>query len=117
MVNRDPAAEPGDTPGDALLMEDRENLGTCCCCGGTAGVRNIMMLPFRAPVPGKGWGCCVCHLPMDGAFYVACDRCLDRSAQPREVVSGYPKDGVRVSIDSLSSEPFEHRPGFHEQSD
>ena len=57
------------------------DLGMCCACR-LAGptVRNIMMIPFRAPVPGKGWGCLVCRLPSDGAVAVVCDACLESGA-------------------------------------
>ena len=95
-------------------MSGDYNLGPCCCCGGTNRVRTIVMLPRRAPVAGTGWGCLVCGLPLDGASYVVCDRCLETGARPREVISGYAASGLRASIESLSPEPFEHRKEFHE---
>jgi hypothetical protein len=91
----------------------REGLGPCCCCGGTKLVRNIVMLPLRAPTAGIGWGCVVCGLPMDGAVYVACDRCVKAGIPAREVVSGRAASGERAPIESLSSVPFEHRMEFH----
>jgi hypothetical protein len=71
------------------------------------------MLPRCAPVPGTGWGCLVCGLAADGAVYVACDRCVQTNARAREVVHGFASAKARVAIESLSAEPFEHRPDFH----
>lgn len=52
------------------------NLGTCCVCGGTCRVRNILNLPFKSPTPGRGWTCLVCKPEGHGAVSVVCDRCL-----------------------------------------
>jgi|SRR5208337_1807106 len=98
--------------GDLVFDQD---LGPCCCCGGTKRVRNIVMLPYRAPVPGTGWGCVVCGLPEDGAIYIACDRCVELGAAPSKVVSGRAASGIRIPRDSLSIEPFDHRMEFHEE--
>jgi hypothetical protein len=95
------------------MKSDVPDLGPCCCCGGALRVRNIVMLNRRAPLLGTGWGCVVCGLPMDGAVYVACDRCLETSVRPREVISGYAASGLRAPIESLSPEPFDHRMEFH----
>jgi len=95
-------------------MSIEKSLGSCCCCGDTRKVRNIVMLPRVAPVPGTGWGCVVCGLPNDGAVFAACDRCVHAEARPREVVFGFASDRARVPIESLSAEPFEHRQGYHE---
>ena len=94
-------------------MSDHHDLGPCCCCGGTRRVRTIVMIHRRAPVPGRGWGCVVCGLPADGASYMACDRCLEAGARPREVISGYAASKQRAPIESLSPEPFEHRMEYH----
>jgi hypothetical protein len=90
------------------------DFGPCCCCGGTQRVRNFVTLNRRAPVPGKGWGCVVCGLPLDGALYVVCDQCLETEARPREVIYGYPAEKRRAPIELLSPEPFKHRTEFHE---
>jgi hypothetical protein len=94
-------------------MEDIEDLGPCCCCGGTRDVRNIVMLPRRCSVPGTGWSCLVCGLPADGAIYAACDRCVESDIPPRQVVKGFAASGEREWIDDLPSIPFDHDPGAH----
>jgi hypothetical protein len=73
------------------------------------------MLDKLAPIAGKGWGCVQCGLPMDGATVVVCDRCL-RQKRPYEfAVSGYPKDDVRVPIETLQG-TFEHRMEMHPEA-
>ena len=72
-----------------------------------------MMIPFCAPVAGKGWGCVVCGLPSDGAVAVVCDACLESGAPILDVCSGYPASGVRVARESLT-EPFDHDMAAHE---
>ena len=79
------------------MDDDDIDLGPCCGCGATgADVRNIVMLDVKAPEPGKGWGCVVCGLPMDGAYAVMCDVCIGLSVEPREVVAGYMAEKRRV---------------------
>ena len=56
-------------------FEDDCNFGQCCACHGTKNVRTVVMLHRRGPVPGTGWGCVVCDLPLDGAISVVCDSC------------------------------------------
>jgi len=94
--------------------EDDIDLGACCACrkrGPT--VRNIMTLPVRAPLPGKGWGCFVCGLPSDGAVAVLCDRCLESGAPIIDVCHGYPKENMRMARTSCT-EAFDHDPARHE---
>lgn len=87
---------------------DLPALGTCCACGQDGPtVRNIMMLDFRAPVPGTGWGCIVCDLPSDGAIAVLCDTCAENNAEIRDVCVGQPADNVRASIKTVQR-PFGH---------
>lgn len=88
--------------------EEITDLGVCCACGTTDGVRNIVMLHKRAPKPGTGWGCVVCGLSSDGAVCVICDDCLDLQREAKFVCFGYPADRVLFPIDELSDEPFEH---------
>jgi hypothetical protein len=102
---------------DDFLAEPAPDIGPCCCCGGTENVRNIVLLSRRCSVPGTGWFCVVCGLPADGASYVACDRCLEADAPPREVILGYPNDRRREPIENLSPEPFEHDMTKHEPED
>jgi len=96
---------------DDLLDDSTTDLGSCCGCGTREGVRNVMMLNMRAPVPGTGWGCVVCDLPSDGAVAVLCDACLDRPV--KNVCVGFAKDDKRVSVETLSSAPFDHDPKKH----
>ncbi len=63
--------------------DEPPDLGPCCACGKSGpDVRNIMMLHVRAPVPGTGWGCFACKLPLNGAVAVLCDICLLTHAEP-----------------------------------
>lgn len=87
---------------------DLPTLGACCACGQDGPtVRNIMMLDFRAPVAGTGWGCIVCGLPSDGAIAVLCDACAERNAEIRDVCVGQPGDNVRTEIKTVQ-QPFGH---------
>ena len=97
-----------------MTDDDPIDLGACCACR-RAGqtVRNIITLPVRAPVPGKGWGCMVCHLPSDGAVAVVCDACLEAGAPIIDVCHGYPKANMRTARASLH-EAFDHDMRFHE---
>lgn len=84
------------------------DLGTCCACGKTGpSVRNIVALPYKAPQPGTGWGCSVCELPLDGAFAVVCDHCMQVRTPLQFVVDGLVADKGRAPIDQVS-EPFKH---------
>lgn len=47
----------------ALPDGDVPNVGPCCACEGIENVRHFLMLPHKAPIPGRGWGCAVCGLP------------------------------------------------------
>jgi hypothetical protein len=93
--------------------DDHPKLGTCCACGGSEHVRNIIMLDRRGPTPGKGWGCVECGLPCDGAIAVLCDPCFDAAREPVFAVVGYPKDNARMPLADLPVEPFEHDPEMH----
>lgn len=79
----------------------------CCACDEMKPLRNIAMLPKRAPTPGKGWGCVICRIPNDGAVAIVCDTCIEINTPIRFVCDGYPAAGARVSIDSLT-ESFDH---------
>jgi hypothetical protein len=97
--------------------DDLPDLGTCCGCGGTDRVRNIVMLDRRGPSPGKGWSCLVCGLPADGAIVVMCDRCMEGDVEPRFVVVGYPKANERMPIVDLAFERFEHNEEIHRRDE
>lgn len=71
-------------------MSDFPDLGPCCACGlGGPDCNNVMMLEVKAPVPGTGWGCAACYLPLDGAVAVLCEACLAEGRDPVEVADGY----------------------------
>lgn len=92
------------------------DLGACCACGREASnTRNIMMLEYRAPVPGTGWGCAVCNLPADGAIAVVCNACLESKAKILWVVLGYPHEKKRALVSNLSSAIFKHTTELHER--
>jgi hypothetical protein len=98
------------------MSKQELSLGECCACRGTENVRNIVAIAKRGPVSGKGWGCVVCGLPMDGAISVVCDSCLESKAPILEVCYGVPKENRRLHIDSLS-EVFEHNMGLHAEEE
>lgn len=99
---------------DEIEMSPEMSLGDCCACHGSENVRNIVMHDFRAPVPGTGWGCVVCHLPMDGAVSVICDRCRDARSVIVDVCAGYPKGNSRLALDGFFKTPFAHKMAMHE---
>lgn len=83
----------------------RPKLGRCCACGGVVGVRNVLMLHQKAPMPGRGWGCVICDLPSDGAVAVTCDLCFDMGLEKRPLrwaCKGYPAEDGRVPIGELA---------------
>jgi len=89
------------------------NLGPCCICRQSGpSVRNIIALDRRGPTPGKGWGCLVCGLPMDGATAVLCDACLDRYraglVEILDACTGYPADDGRTPVADLPAGEFHH---------
>jgi len=98
---------------DAIETTD---LGSCCGCGTHEGVNNTVMLPYRAPVPGKGWGCFVCGLPLDGAIAVLCDECLTKN-QIIFVCVGYPSDDVRAYAVHHQEDTFKCDPNKHNESE
>ena len=85
------------------------DLGPCCACGkvNLVTVRNIVALPYKAPQPGTGWGCTICELPLDGAFAVVCDHCMQVHTPLKFAVDGLVADKGRIPIDQVS-EPFKH---------
>lgn len=90
------------------------DLGTCCCCLERKPIKktqNLGMLPNRTPY-GFGWGCLVCNLPSEGAFYICCDDCFDNDAKPKEFVKGGALNCERASISELG-ESFEHDLALH----
>lgn len=99
-------------------MDDRGALpdfGPCCNCGRTDGVRNIIMLSRRGPTPGRGWGCVVCGLPLNGAIAVVCDDCV--GVEPKFVCLGYPVTLGRFPVADLPPERFDHDMTKHPEGD
>ena len=104
-------------------IERSYDVGPCCACeceGPT--VRNVIMLHVRAPQPGTGWGCLVCHLARDGALAVLCDACLGArpgqfAREPRFACDGYLTESrSRAPIESLR-EPWRHDEALHEEDE
>lgn len=92
--------------------------GSCCACNKIKpNVRNFICVPRRSPIPGTGWGCLQCGLPIGGALAVICDECLESGTEAVFAIDGYPKDKLRIPVDTLSPEPFEHDMRLHESED
>lgn len=112
------AAVKPDLPDDEAALLD---LGSCCICGGTEAVNNIVLLDRRAPIAGHGWCCFVCNLPADGAYAVLCDRCLPDYRTGKTallfVCRGHPAEDGRAAFKDLSAEPFEHDMAKHAADD
>lgn len=89
-------------------------LGPCCMCDGTESVNNVIMLSRRGAVPGHGWGCVVCSLPMDGAYAVLCDTCLPKWQADNSLLTvacrGYPGKEGRILVAELPDGEFDHNP-------
>jgi len=95
-------------------LSDRDvPLGRCCHCNENEA-DHIILLPYRAPVDGTGWGCHNCDAPCDGAISVVCTECLE----PYEVSTlkdmaltvcvGFPADNVRVVKSAVIDRPYWH---------
>jgi len=100
-----------ENPETAEGCEEERSLefGTCCTCGKSGQtVRNILMLPRKAPVPGTGWGCVVCGLPSDGALSVLCDDCLGEQKEPRFAILDFALKQLRIPLEEISKERFDH---------
>lgn len=74
--------------GKPRAAPDEDDLGPCCGCGEpiTAGYKNLVMLDYLSPTPGRGWGCAVCGIPSIGAVAVLCDTCLASMQAGLEVI-------------------------------
>ena len=98
--------------------------GPCCSCGDVADLPNLVMIPARAPTPGKGWGCFVCGLPSDGAIAAICAKCVDDAIVGdvfvggelppiRWVCAGYVGEPGRVLREKLERAVFDHDAAKH----
>lgn len=110
-----------------LDFEDDQttDLGSCCICGVVgATVVNVLTLPQKAPLPGRGWGCVVCMLPSDGAVAVICTPCLETFGEGGqdivgklvEACRGWPGVDGRVPIGELGGE-HRHNETVHAMAD
>lgn len=103
-----------------MTVLEEISLGSCCICETFEGVRVIVMLDRRAPIPGHGWGCAVCDLPSDGAVAVFCEPCMEfieAGAKPVFVCRGYPRTDGRVRYSELSDEHFNHNEVVHREDE
>ncbi len=91
-------------------IDQSVRLGPCCACEQTAGVRHITCLQLKGTVPGHGWGCPICDLPLDGALAVVCDNCVTKPL--RFACRGYPAFDGRIAISELR-EPYGHDESKH----
>lgn len=93
------------------------NLGTCCICGSSENVLNVVCLPFKTKTAGFGWGCFECGLPNDGAVSVLCEDCLgkyENGTPLKYAVDGYPFENRRVPVEELT-ELFYHDISKHRE--
>src|SRR5690606_22795304 len=97
--------------------------GTCCYCQERQATI-VLMLDYKAPLAGHGWGCIVCGLPSDGAITVLCGCCWQLShtspafkawLKKPLVCSGFPKDNERTRL--TDPEPFGHDMDKHAEED
>lgn len=90
-------------------LDDLPDLGACCACECQSTfdnpVRNLLMLHYKTPLPGTGWGNVEKGLPFDGADAVVCDRCLETNVPLKFYIYGFPEDKQRRAIVELT-EPF-----------
>lgn len=98
-----------DFDDDEDSLDDLPDLGLCCACQCESTpdnpVRNLLMLHYKTPLPGTGWGNVEKGLPFDGADAVVCDRCLETNAPLTFYIYGLPEDKQRRAIAELT-EPF-----------
>lgn len=93
---------------------DAIDLGPCCACGQESPeVRNLIALHRPAPVPGTGWGCVVCGLPMNGALVAVCDACLESKALYQHAIYGSVREKGRILFSELDDGIFEHNYNAH----
>lgn len=83
------------------------DIGLCLDCLRRPAT-NVVMLRFRAPIPGSGWGCVQCHKPLDGAISVLCDACRLADRPITRICLGRPSEAQHTMIDAINLEPFDH---------
>lgn len=102
-------------------------LGQCCGCENSADGGSIVMMPWKAEIPGHGWGCLECGLANDGATIVLCVGCAEKLECGMEIwdvaqreCRGFPETEGRRELSPLSplhehdmSRHFDHLEGLH----
>jgi hypothetical protein len=84
-------------PEDITIITDT---GLCCACNKEPAT-GILMLERQAPIPGTGWGCVVCGIPMNGAIAVLCDSCGVGNTKVMFACFGNLTDKKRIDIRQL----------------
>jgi hypothetical protein len=91
--------------------------GPCCHCEKRdRTVVNIVLLPLKALPGTNGWGCVVCDLPMEGAYAIICDACVDVPKVVENLkfaVLGDIGKGQRIPISSLIFGAHQHDHSKH----
>ncbi len=99
------------------MDDDELALGPCCMCGRAHEVRTIIMLDRRGAIPGHGWGCVQCGLPMDGVCAVLCDECVEVYRRNPYLLQtacrGYPATEGRIPLAELPEGDFQHDMSRH----
>lgn len=95
--------------------QESGNLGLCLDCQQRPAT-NVVMLPFRAPIPGTGWGCVVCKQPLEGAISVLCDECRQADRPISRVCLGRPSEGQYTLVDAMTIVPFDHDYNQHPET-
>lgn len=79
--------------------------GPCCACGeNKPDVRNWVLLPVKALISGRGWGCMACRLPRDGAIAILCNLCFSSGKEIVWTCASFPADPARVPLSELMGE-------------
>lgn len=50
----------------------------CCACLKPTTDKNLILVDRRAPIPGTGWKCNLCHTEHDGAVALLCNECFGK---------------------------------------
>jgi hypothetical protein len=85
------------------------------------------MVGLKAPIPGTGWRCEICHNSADGAVAIICNNCIDKIKKTAEhskewanefdtkllryVIRGVPMAGEIQSVEGLEEfrcDPIKH---------
>lgn len=97
----------------AIQPMDQDVISKCCGCNQIKVTNDVLMLDFKGPSPGKGWGCMVCNLPNDGAIAVLCEDCFkaveSHTMEIQTIVTGYIQDNQRQPLPPEDQrQPWQH---------